>query len=56
LRKNFLVPGEIPLGALAFRYRLDSEQLPHFLWPQQLALSNLRLMALWVHWGIFRIV
>src|SRR5215472_3472550 len=24
--KNFLAPGEIPLGALAFRYRLDSER------------------------------
>jgi len=23
--KKFLVPGEIPLAALAFRYRLDSE-------------------------------
>jgi hypothetical protein len=30
LQKNFLVTGEIPLGALAFRYRLDSEQFrPH---------------------------
>jgi hypothetical protein len=28
--KKFLVPGEIPLAALAFRYRLDSEQFrPH---------------------------
>jgi hypothetical protein len=24
--KKFLVPGEIPLAALAFRYRLDSER------------------------------
>ena len=29
--KNFLVPGEIPLAALAFRYRLDSEQSKPFV-------------------------
>jgi hypothetical protein len=28
--KKILVPGEIPLAALEFRYRLDSEQLHNF--------------------------
>jgi len=31
LQKNFLVTGEIPLGALAFRYRLDSERIERFV-------------------------
>jgi hypothetical protein len=31
--KNLLVPGDIPLTALAFRYRLDSEQ---FSYPKDL--------------------
>jgi len=31
LQKNFLVPGEFPLAALAFRYRLDSEHNKPFV-------------------------
>jgi len=31
LQKYFLVPGEIPLAALAFRYRLDSERIEPFV-------------------------
>ena len=36
--------------------QLDSEHLPHFLWPQRLTLSNLPLTALRAHWGISRSV
>jgi hypothetical protein len=38
--KKFFGAGRDSLAALAFRYRLDSEHLPHFLWPQRLALST----------------
>jgi len=31
LQKNFLLTGEIPLGVLAFRYRLDSERIKPFV-------------------------